>query len=238
MENVLYEKKTCMGPRSGDGSRIEILDLGKTRYEDALSVQDELVQKRIDGLVPDTLVITEHFPVVTLGRQTEEDTIIDGEFFRKKDIRIVRTGRGGEITYHAPGQLVVYPVVDLKEKGRDVSRYIDLLEKSVVNSLRSLGIQAERCGEKRGVWLGDRKIAFIGIAVKKWITFHGVAVNINNDTEAFLKIKPCGESGIKVTSAKEYLGHDLGMDEVKMAFAEGFVDTFDADYNSGVGGSS
>ena len=203
-------------------SDLEILDLGTVDYEDALRVQEDLLHRRIDGDMPDTLVVLEHEPVVTLGRANGEDGTIDRDFFAKKGIPVLSTGRGGRITCHMPGQLVMYPVIDLSDKERDVSFYIDFLEKTVSNALDRLGIAAVRDKERRGVWVDGRKIAFIGIAVKKWVTYHGVAVNINNDLKPFEFMHPCGEADIRVTSAKECLGHEVSMEEVKRAFAAEF----------------
>ncbi len=211
---------------------MEIFDLGISGYEEVLELQGELVQKRLAGEGEDTLIIVEHPPVVTLGRLSGNDSIVDSGYFEERGIPVIRTGRGGKITFHAPGQLVLYPVLDLKEKKKDVSFFIDFLEKTTARSLNRLGVQAERNDRRRGVWAGGRKIAFIGIALKKWITFHGVSVNINNDTRAFEKMDPCGEADIKVTSTKEMLGRELDMNEVKGVFAEQFIIDLKSEYKN------
>ncbi len=201
---------------------MDIRDLGTVRYEDALRVQTELLEERIAGKVPDMLIIAEHDPVVTLGRTAEESSIIDRGFFEKENIPIIPSGRGGKVTYHALGQLVLYPIVDLAGKKRDISFYIDFLERTVAKGLNCLGVPAGRISGKRGVWVRDEKIAFIGIAVKRWITFHGVAININNDIAPFSRMHPCGESGIRVTSAKIELGREIDMTAAKGIFADRF----------------
>jgi len=209
---------------------MEIRDLGICGYDDALRFQTVMLRERIEKEAPDTLIMVEHEPVVTLGRVAEENSIVDRSFFEKRGISVVQSGRGGNITYHAPGQLVLYPVVDLREKKRDIAFYIDFLEKTVAKSLCRLGISAERISEKRGVWVSGKKIAFIGIAVKQWVTYHGAAVNINNDIAPFSAMYPCGEKDIEVTSASRYLGHELDMGEVKKIFAEQFEEDLRSEY--------
>lgn len=201
---------------------MDILDLGIVGYEEALKVQRDLLHKRIAGSVPDTLIMLEHEPVVTLGRIDDGKGMIDRSFFEDNKIPVISAGRGGQITCHMPGQLVIYPVIDLAGKKKDVSFYIDRLEEAASIALEQLGVPAVCNGERRGVWVGGYKIAFIGIAVKRWVTYHGIAVNINNDLESFRHMHPCGESDIRVTSAREQLGRVLDMAEVKKVFADGF----------------
>ena len=216
---------------------MEVCDLDIARYEDVLRLQNELLQKRIADQVPDTLIIVEHFPVVTLGRLSGEESITDKSFFEKSNIPAIRTGRGGKITYHAPGQIVLYPVLDLSKKKKDISFYINFLEKTVTRSLNRLGVQAQRNKDRRGVWVEKKKIAFIGIALRKWVTFHGVSVNINNDIGAFNRMHPCGEADIKVTSAKEVLGCELGMKEAKQVFTDQFAKDLEVEYGIAVAGT-
>jgi lipoate-protein ligase B len=216
---------------------MDVRDLGTARYEDVLSLQNELVGKRIAGAIPDTLIVVEHFPVVTLGRLSGQESGIDKGFFKRKRIPIIETGRGGKITYHAPGQIVLYPILDLKEKRKDVSFYIDFLEKTVTGSLNQLGVKAERNKDRRGVWAGRKKIAFIGIALKRWITFHGVSVNINNDIEPFAMMHPCGEADIKVTSAEEVLCRKTDIKEAKKIFIKQFTEDMEAEYGVTVAGA-
>ncbi|MGB2601084.1 MAG: lipoyl(octanoyl) transferase LipB [Candidatus Omnitrophota bacterium] len=209
---------------------MDIVDLGIVGYEEALSVQQDLLRKRIAGSVPDTLVMLEHKPVVTLGRIDDGRGIIDRSFFEDNNIPVISTGRGGQITCHMPGQLVIYPIVDLAEKKKDVSFYIDLLEAAASAALEQLGVSTLCNEERRGVWAGGRKIAFIGIAVKRWVTYHGIAININNDLESFMHMHPCGESDIRVTSAREQLGRGLEMAEVKRVFADRLENSLTSEY--------
>ncbi|MCK4851636.1 MAG: lipoyl(octanoyl) transferase LipB [Candidatus Omnitrophica bacterium] len=210
---------------------MDVRDLGRITYEDALEVQLALVEKRVQGYIPDTLALAEHFPVLTLGRLAEERSIIDRVYFEERRVPVVCSNRGGKATYHSPGQLVLYPVVDLGEKKKDVAFYIDFLERTVARSLRRLGVPAERDGSRRGVWSGGRKIAFIGIALKRWVAFHGVSININNDLEAFSRILPCGESGIKVISVRQVLGHSVDMTRTKEIFTRQFVSDLQSEYS-------
>ena len=212
---------------------MHVVDLGVIDYEETLEIQAERLFQRIDDEVPDTLFLLEHEPVVTLGRIAQGSSI-DSAYFERNGIPVVRTGRGGKNTYHAPGQLVVYPIVDLAAKKKDIAAYIDLLERVAANALNELGVPARGNLKRRGVWVKEKKIAFIGIALKKWVTYHGVSVNINNDTEAFSHMDPCGESDISVTSAKEYLGREIDMKEVKEVFAKEFCAGLERSENYGL----
>ena len=211
---------------------MDVLDLGLMGYAEALAVQEKILADRIGGRVPDTLIMVEHHPVITLGRLSLENSILDRSFFENKGIDIVETRRGGKITYHAPGQLVLYPIIDLRDKKRDVSFYIDVLERSVATSLRGIGVPALAGGPRRGVWARGKKIAFIGIGLKSWVTYHGVAVNINNDISPFEKIDPCGESDIRVTSAEVCAGRKIDMREAKDVFIAGFARHLEKEYEN------
>jgi len=209
---------------------VRVRDLGIMEYEQALQAQQDLVDRRIRREIPDTLIIVEHFPVVTMGRLTEESSIIDRDYFGKKGIPVVDANRGGKITYHSPGQLVLYPIIGLGEKKKDIAFYIDFLEKTAVRSLRRLGVPAEREGGRRGVWVNGRKIAFIGVGIRRWVTFHGISVNINNETEAFSKMHPCGENDIRVISAKQVIGRQIDMEAAREVFAEQFIEDLRTEY--------
>lgn len=211
---------------------MEVRDLGVMAYEQALQEQQDLVDRRIRRAIPDTLIIVEHFPVVTMGRLAEEESIIDRDYFAKKGIPVVAANRGGKITYHSPGQLVLYPVIDLGEKKKDIAFYIDFLERTAVRSLRRLGVPAEREGGRRGVWVNGRKIAFIGIGIRRWVTFHGISVNINNDTEPFSRMHPCGENDIRVISAEQVIGRRTDMGTAREVFTEQFISDLEAGYAS------
>lgn len=197
---------------------MNILDLGLSRYNDALKIQLETLDKRINSLIDDTLIVTEHFPVVTLGRLASEDEILDRSYLETNNIEIVKTNRGGKITYHGPGQLVIYPVIDLSDKKKDVDCYLRILENIISHTLFNLGLGRSDREDRTGVWIKGKKIAFIGIAIKKWVTYHGISVNINNNCFPFSSIVPCGGRDIKVVAARELKGSFLDMDKVKKEF--------------------
>ncbi len=198
---------------------LRLLDMGLVPYENALKEQENILTNRIADLTEDTVLLLEHYPVVTLGRSFNDTGLRDADFFARKNISIVRADRGGGITYHSPGQLVIYPIVRIDPASRDISSFIDILEIMVVAALGDLGVDTQRDPFRRGVWATGKKIAFTGIKFKRWVSCHGVAVNINNDISAFEMMDPCGEPGTKVTSASILSGKPLDMNEVKKVFS-------------------
>jgi len=201
------------------------LDWGRTRHPDAQRRQEELVAQRIAGEVGDTLVFTEHDPVFTLGlRKGAADHLVWDESQRQAaGVEVVQTNRGGDITYHGPGQLVGYPIVSL-DAHRDLHAYLRFLEQVVINTLGKLGLAASRRPGKTGIWLADRKIAAIGVAVRRWVTYHGFAVNVAPDLAHFDGIVPCGiaASEGKVTSMAAELPDCPPLAEVKAVLADEF----------------
>jgi lipoyl(octanoyl) transferase len=225
-----------MTPRRGriGNMGIEVIDLGLVPYEDAIRIQEDLLEKRASGRTEDIILMLEHPPVITLGRSASRENIRNEKFFEERGIRIVASPRGGGITYHSPGQLIVYPVMRLDPPIRDVSGFIDILEEAAVQGLDDLGIRALREPGRRGVWADEKKIAFIGIKLRKWITCHGAAININNDILPFEMIDPCGEAGIKVTSASIINGADLDMENVKKIFTRRFSEALERSVKNAV----
>lgn len=211
---------------------IDTQDWRRTPYREAFARQLALVQARIDGEVPDTLVFTEHDPVYTVGRRRDaiQHLLLNEETRAARGIDLVETTRGGDITYHGPGQLVGYPVVSL-EQIRDLHRYLRDLEQVLINTLGVAGLAASRREGLTGIWLGPRKIAAIGVAVKRWVSYHGFALNVAPDLTAFDGIVPCGigPNEGSVTSLATELG-DLcpPMDELKAIVAAEFRKVFDA----------
>ena len=184
-----------------------ILDLGMTDYEKAYIAQCQLVSRRRLGEIDDSLIITEHNPVFTIGRTGRRENLLAGSLeMRKKKVRLIEVDRGGDITFHGPGQLVMYPIIDLKSRSRDLHRYMRDLESIIISFLNIYGIIAERLDGKTGVWVGGKKIASIGVGAKDWVTFHGLSVNIDVDLAYFSMIYPCGMKDIKMTSLREILG--------------------------------
>lgn len=193
-------------------------DWGRTGYAEAWTRQKELVDLRIGDRIGDTLVFTEHQPVFTLGlRAGAEGHLVWPEArLATEGISVVKTNRGGDITYHGPGQIVGYPIVSLAAH-RDLHAYLRFLEQVLINSLGSLGLAASRREGKTGIWLGRRKIAAIGVAVRRWVTYHGFALNVDPQLEHFRGIIPCGISASEgdVTSMRAELGTEIDLTEVK-----------------------
>lgn len=207
---------------SGD---VAIVDWGRTEYRGAWAAQDRLVQERIGGHIDDTLVFTEHEPVYTLGVRpgAEKHLLLDEAATAARGIALVKTNRGGDITYHGPGQIVGYPIVDLAPR-KDLHAYLRLLEQVVINCVGALGLAAARRDGMTGIWLGRRKIAAIGVGSRRWVTFHGFALNVNNDLAPFAGIVPCGIADGTVTSLRAELGHEFDLAEVKTLLGAEFRD--------------
>lgn len=206
---------------------LEIIRLGTTDYGKALDIQENLLQRRQNGQVPDTLVLVEHPPVITLGRRAKRENIyITEEMMEKEGVDIYEVSRGGDVTYHGPGQIVGYPIIDLKEHDRDVRRFVWNLQEVFIRLLEDkFRISAHREeGTYTGVWVGSTKITAIGIAIKKWVTMHGFAFNVSTNLEHFRWINPCGLSDRGVTSLEKLLGRKPDYEQVTELVA-GFFST-------------
>ena len=189
------------------------IDLGLIDYGRAWDLQLLFWQKRVEGQLPDLLLFLEHPHVFTLGRRgNRSHLLVSQETLTQKEVPIFHIERGGEITYHGPGQLVVYPIFDLKGYGYRVVKYIDQLEEVIIRTLNAFGIDGRRDPLNRGVWVGKDKIASVGVAVKRWVSFHGLALNYETDLSYFNFINPCGLQGIKMTSMEEVLGTKISQD--------------------------
>lgn len=176
-------------------------DLGFIGYEEAFAVQETLHWRRLNGQEQDFLLFQENFPVITMGRScSEEHLLVSREMLAQNGIDVLHTSRGGDITYHGPGQLVVSPILRLKDHVRGVHQYVRLLEQVVINLLPGYGVIGQRLEGASGVWVGDKKIAAVGIAVKHGVTQHGVAINVNPDLSHFNLIVPCGIKNKGITS--------------------------------------
>jgi lipoyl(octanoyl) transferase len=172
--------------------------LGRIPYETAFALQEEIVARKIavPG-TPDELLLLEHEPVYTIGRTPDQSSLRSLENLPHA---VVRTNRGGQATYHGPGQLVGYPMLDLQPLGRDLHRYLRALEEALIITLREFGVSSGRSEGQTGVWVGPRKIASIGVGVRKWISMHGFALNVSGDLAPFAHITPCGIAGVEMTS--------------------------------------
>jgi len=203
--------------------------LGRLPYGEALELQRDIARDRITGAIPqDVLLLLEHPPVVTLGRGTKEKNLVASpEFLQSKGVELFEVERGGDVTFHGPGQLVGYPIIDLKRHREDLHWYLRKLEEALINSLADYGIPGERNPAFTGVWTRGRKIASIGVHARDWVTWHGFALNVTTDLSFFDLIVPCGIDGVVMTSIARELGledvaaHDV-RDRVTAKFAEAF----------------
>ena len=213
---------------NSDGSAfqgLEVLDWGRLNYGEAFERQKAWVQERIAGSVHDRLVLVEHPPVVTIGRSGgPEDLRVPETALRQKGVDLYRVDRGGMATFHGPGQLVAYPILKLER--RDLHLYLEMLQNTIASVLRTYGLTPTLKEGRPGVWTGFAKVASIGIAVRKWVTYHGVALNVNTDPDWFTWIVPCGHSHEKVTSMERELGRPLDLAEVKKRFVAEFCKAF------------
>src|SRR3954470_17079392 len=203
-----------------------VLDLGLVPYREAWELQKSLAGAVSQGAIPDTVVLLEHPPVITLGRRTDEGElhVPDGAA-----VDVVETNRGGKSTFHGPGQLVCYPILDLRRYGKDVKKYVRDLEEALIRTLAPLGIDATRIDGLTGVWLESppRKIASIGIHLTKWISTHGYALNVDLDPAPFTEwITACGLDGFAFTSMARELARPVTVDEVRPVAARAFADVF------------
>ncbi len=204
---------------------LAVLDWGRTAYRDACARQAALVEQRLSGEIGDTLVFTEHEPVFTLGLRSGAEThlVWNAERLAAEGVAVEKTNRGGDITYHGPGQIVGYPIVSLAVH-RDLHAYLRLLEEVVITALATLGLTATRRAGLTGIWTGRRKIAAIGVAVRRWIAYHGFALNVDPDLAHFGGIVPCGIASADgtVTSLRAELGREVAIAEVKSAVEQAF----------------
>lgn len=206
-----------------------LLDLagGAVDYAEAWALQRALVAGRQEGRVPDLLLLLEHAPVITIGRSGRRGNVLmPAEELRRRGIALYEVERGGDVTYHGPGQLVGYPIVHLRGLGEDVGRYVRLLEESVIATLASFGITAGRERGYPGVWVGGAKICAVGVAVKRAVTMHGFALNVTTPPEAFAAINPCG-LGRPVTSMAAVLGRPVALADVRPIYAAAFSRVFE-----------
>ncbi|MEM9730552.1 MAG: lipoyl(octanoyl) transferase LipB [Myxococcota bacterium] len=203
--------------------------LGTIGYAEAHELQKRLQGKRIAGEIEDVVLLLEHRPVVTLGRSAREQHILSPpELLEARGVEVHEVGRGGDVTYHGPGQLVGYPIIDLKPDRRDVRKYVWSLEETMIRTCRDLGLEASRIDGLNGTWIGDRKVGAVGVRISRWVTMHGFALNANTDLSHFDWIVPCGIDDKQVTSLSRELDRDVGVDDVIERTAEHFAHLYDA----------
>jgi lipoate-protein ligase B len=196
-------------------------------YQEALNLQKRVLLAKVEGDFPDALIVLEHPPVITLGRRGKEDHIVASpDELRREAIEIFHVERGGDVTYHGPGQIVGYPVFALANYGRDLSRFVFSIEEVLIRVCQDLGIEACRKSINRGVWVGDKKIASIGLAIRRWISFHGFAFNWAPNMDHFRLITPCGLAGLEMTSVREILGEGTRPDFLRTLIYRHFEEVF------------
>ncbi|OGO79359.1 MAG: lipoyl(octanoyl) transferase [Clostridiales bacterium GWB2_37_7] len=211
--------------------KLNVVFLGKCNYEKALEIQYKLVEKRQKGEIDDTLILVEHPPVITIGRGGDEANVVASEeYLNSMGIDVVRTNRGGDVTYHGDGQIVVYPIVNIKDLKMGIRDFVYNLEEIFIQLLiDKYNIEAGRYPEYTGVWIENRKIAAIGLAVKRGVTMHGVAFNVNTNLKHFQLIVPCGITGKEVTSIEKLIGSKADFDELNKLVLEYYCKIFNYD---------
>jgi len=205
----------------------ELRNLDLVTYENGMQLQQRLVEMRQNDAIPDQLLLLEHPPVITLGRGGDTRNLLaPAETLREQRVRFYETTRGGDITYHGPGQLVGYPILHLGEGSRDVRKYVTKLEEVLIRTVADFGIRAERAEGKRGIWVGEKKIAAIGVRISRWVTSHGFALNVNTNLEHFKLITPCGLPDTDVTSMSVEAGFSRP-DDVRARLVRHFAEVFE-----------
>jgi lipoyl(octanoyl) transferase len=207
---------------------LAVQKLGLVSYAEGLEIQARLVAERQRGEIPDTLLLLEHRPVFTLGRNARrENVLFPDEDLRARGFDVFETGRGGDVTYHGPGQVVGYPILELPEGRRDVHRYVRDLEEVMIRTCADYGVAASRIPGLTGAWVGAEKIGAIGVRIARWVTSHGFAFNVSNDLAPFDLIVPCGIRGRGVTSLARLLGQTPAVDEVLARLEQHFAEVFE-----------
>jgi lipoate-protein ligase B len=203
--------------------RLSMID-----YDEAYQLQKRLHHKRICGEIPDVLLLLEHPPTLTVGKSGSVDNVlVSKEELARKGIPLFFIGRGGDVTYHGPGQLVTYPIIGLAQRGRDIRGFVRNLEEVIIRTLEDFSISSARDESHPGVWVGKEEIAAIGLSVRRWVSMHGIALNVNTNLEHFSFINPCGFSDRKATSMHKVLGYEVAMDAVTERLIARFSDVFD-----------
>ncbi len=209
---------------------LEVRRLGLVPYSDAQALQERLVDARRAGEIPDQLLLLQHPPVITLGvraRSSRANVVATPEALAAAGVEVFETGRGGDVTYHGPGQLVGYPIISLKPDRCDVHRYVRDIEEVMIRTAAAFGVEAARVAGLTGVWVGNEKLGAIGVRIAKWTTSHGFAFNVATDLKHFRLIVPCGIAGKGVTSLEKLLDRPVLMRDVEAAAAAAFARVFD-----------
>ena len=203
---------------------VRILDLGIKSYQQTWELQKRLHSERVAGKIEDTLILVEHEPVYTIGRNADRSNLLPDH---PKDVNIYQVERGGDITYHGPGQLVGYPIMDLHNYRLSVGWYMHSLEEVLISTLADFGIVAKRRPKCIGVWVNDEKVAALGVRLSRWVSMHGFALNVDTDLKYFNSIVPCGMAQFGVTTMSRLLKCEISIDEVKPILVNHFLGLFE-----------
>ncbi len=207
-----------------------VYQLGVTEYSQAYNIQRRLLHLRLEGNITDTLLLLEHPPTITIGKfGSFENVLVSRSRLEEAGISLFFTDRGGDVTYHGFGQLVGYPIINLRERDMDIRQYIHALEEVIIRLLGCFAIVADRYNGHAGVWVRDEAIAAIGLSIRRWVSMHGFAINVNNDLGNFSLVKPCGFSDRKVTSISRLLDRCIPMEVVTEKLPDSFSEVFGAD---------
>ena len=210
-------------------STLDIYELGTVPYEKALEHQESLLAKRIAERIPDSLILLEHPPTITTGRKGNTgNLLVRKEYLEKHGISFIHASRGGDITFHGPGQIVGYPILNLRNHGMDIRKHLRSIEEVIIRTLSDFEIEGRRIDGITGVWVKRSKVASIGIAIRKWVTYHGFALNVSTDLNYFDLILSCGITDVRITSVGNWLGNEenIGMDDVTQSVIKNFMRVF------------
>lgn len=211
----------------GNSRAWQLIDLPLSDYREVLNIQETLLAKVAAGREETSLILVEHFPVFTMGNSADPENIkVAQSFLHSQGIECVLTRRGGDITYHGPGQLIAYPIISLRKHALSVPDYVHLLEEVMVQTAASFGVTAHRRAANRGVWCGDKKLGSVGIALKRWTSYHGLALNIDMDMTPFGWINPCGLKNVSVTSLALETGSKISLGKARTALRHAFTKLF------------
>ena len=209
---------------------LEVHWLGTIPYAEGVDLQKRLVEQRKSDAIPDQLLLLEHPPVITLGVKTRDNRshiVATPQTLQDEGVEVFESGRGGDVTYHGPGQLVGYPIIDLRPDRCDVHRYVRDLEQTLIQAVARFNVIADRTAGLTGIWVGDKKLAAIGVRIARWITSHGFALNVTTKLEHFNLIVPCGIADKGVTSLEQLTGQHVGIESVIPAITDAFASVFE-----------